>query len=339
MQQETALRPETTTMRAAVYNEYGLPRDVLGLREVPIPTIDDDQVLVRVHASSVNARDWRLITGTPFLAKLDGGLRRPSRQIPGDDMSGWVEEVGSNVTEFAPGDEVFGEVLHGGFAEYVAVKPSLLAHKPVNLSLDKAATLGTAALTALVGLRDWGGLEPGRSVLVNGASGGVGTFAVQIARALGASRVTAVVSPRHLDVMERLGVDEIIDYTSKDFTRVAATHDLVFDNAGMNSGSDVRRVVAENGTHVMVTGPMNRWLGPVRRMAWSAVRYVGDSRSFVGGKTVVPRKEDLLTLKSMVEKSQIDPVMDRRWPLDEAVDALQYQGEGHARGKSIVVVS
>lgn len=342
--QQLATQPTThraqVTMRAALYSEYGLPADVLSPEDIPVPTIEPDQVLVRVHASSVNARDWRLITGTPFIAKLDGGLRRPTtRNIPGDDIAGTVVAVGTDVDGFSVGDEVFGMPLGGGFAEYVALKPSLLAPKPANLSMEETATLGTAALTALQGLRDWGGLQPGQSVLINGASGGVGTFAVQIARALGASKVTAVVSPRHFDIMEKLGVDQVIDYTRDDFTLEAETHDLVFDNAGMNTGAEVGRVVADRGAHVMVTGPMKRFFGPVRRMAWSAIRSLGKRRRFVGGKTARADKDDLMVLREMAEQGQLRPIMDRRWSLEEAVAALEYQGEGHARGKSVVVVS
>lgn len=331
-------QPSTQTMLAMVYSEYGVPRDVMSMNEVPVPEISDDQVLVRVNAAGVNALDWRLMTGTPYLARIDGP-RRPARNIPGADIAGTVVATGSEVSDLEIGDEVFGEIAGGGFAEYVAVKASNVVPRPTNLTMEETATLGVAALTALQGLRDWGGMKAGQSVLINGASGGVGTFAVQIARALGASKITAVASTRHLEAIEALGVDRVIDYTKEDFTRVAGEHDLLFDNAGMNTGSECRRVVAEHGTHVMITGPMGGFLGPFRRVVWSSLTYMFNSQTFVGGKTARSTKEDLLTLKTLVEEGKIVPVMDRRWTLDQAVEAVEYQGEGHARGKSIVVVS
>lgn len=321
-----------------VYTSYGRPGDVLALREVPVPAVEADQVLVRVRATAINALDWRLITGTPYIARI-GGLRSPARNIPGADIAGNVVAIGANVTTFAIGDEVFGGIDGGGFAEYVAVRESNLAHRPANLNLQQSSTLGVAALTALQGLRDWGGLQSGQSVLINGASGGVGTFAVQIARALGASQITAVCSTRHIETVKSIGADRVIDYTNEDFTQTAGRHDLLFDNGGMNTASECRRVLVDGGTHVMVTGPMNGVFGPLPRMMGSAVTYLFNSRRFVGGKTARSTTEDLITLKRLVEEGAVSPVMDRLWKLDEAVAALEYQGEGHARGKSIIEVS
>ncbi len=330
-------RPATQTMRAMVYTDYGLPRDVLRMTEVERPVPDENGVLIRVHAASVNALDWRLITGTPFLARISDGIRRPSRHVPGADISGTIEAVGGNVVGFSPGDEVFAHIPGGGFAQYVAVAADKVAPKPINLGLEESATLGVAALTALQGLRNWGKLQPGQSVLINGASGGVGTFAVQIARALGASKITATCSTGKMEITQTLGADHVIDYTQEDFTKVAGPHDLLFDNAGMRPYAECRRVIAANGTHVSITGPMHKWFGPVRRIIWSALRAIPDGRTFVGGKTARQSTDDLLTLKQMVESGTVTPVMDRRFSLDEAVEALHYQGEGHARGKSVVI--
>jgi NADPH:quinone reductase-like Zn-dependent oxidoreductase len=330
-------RLTTQTMRATVYTDYGLPRDVLRMTEVERPVPDADGLLIKVQASSVNALDWRLITGTPFIARISDGIRKPSRHVPGADISGTIEAVGADVDGHSPGDEVFAEIPGGGFAEYVAVAADKVAPKPINVGFEESATLGVAALTALQGLRDWGNLQPGQSVLINGASGGVGTFAIQIARALGASEITAVCSTDKVEIARTLGADHVIDYTREDFTRVAGAHDLLFDNAGMNPYAECRRVIAADGTHVMITGPMKRWFGPVRRILWSALRAMPEGRTFVGGKTAQQSTNDLLTLKQMVEAGTVTPVMDRRFSLDEAVEALHHQGEGHARGKSVVI--
>ena len=257
-----------------MYTEYGLPQDVLRVAEVEQPVLKADGLLIKVHAASVNALDWRLITGTPFLARISDGIRRPSRHIPGADISGTIEAVGADVEGFSPGDQVFAEIPGGGFAEYVAVAAANVAPKPTNLGLEESATLGVAALTALQGLRDWGNLQPGQSVLVNGASGGVGTFAIQIARALGASKITATCSTDKVEMVRTLGADHVIDYTREDFTKVAGAHDLLFDNAGMRPFTECRQVIAANGTHVMITGPMHKWFGPVRRVIWSAIRAI-----------------------------------------------------------------
>jgi NADPH:quinone reductase-like Zn-dependent oxidoreductase len=328
----------TQTMRAMVYDRYGLPRDVLRMAEIDRPTTGPGDVLVRVRAASVNALDWRLITGTPFLARLSDGIRKPSRHIPGADISGTVEAVAEDVDAFAPGDEIFAHVPGGGFAEYIVVSADKIVHKPDNLELDEAAALGVAALTALQGLRDWGNLQPGQTVLVNAASGGVGTFALQIARALGASEVTAVCSTDKREIALSLGADRVIDYTREDFTRVAGPHDLLFDNAGMRPHAECRPVLGSDGTHVVITGPMNTWLGPVRRIVWSALRAMPGDRTFVGGKTARQSTADLLALKEMVDAGVLTPVVDRRFSLDQAVEALHHQGEGHARGKSLVIV-
>ncbi len=332
-------QPSTQTMRAMVYTRYGLPRDVLTLSAVERPVPDADSLLIRVHAASLNALDWRLITGTPFIARVADGIRRPSRHIPGADISGTVEAVGESVSEFSAGEEIFAEIPGGGFAEFVTVPADRVALKPANLSLEESATLGVAALTALQGLRDWGNMQPGQRVLVNGASGGVGTFAIQIARALGASHVTAVCSTDKMEIARSLGADLVIDYTKEDFTKVAPTHDILFDNAGMRPFSECRRVIEADGTHVVITGPMHKWFGPMRRIIWSALRAMPGERKFVGGKTAQQSTADLNILKAMVEAGSVKPVMDRRFSLEDAVAALHYQGDGHARGKSLVLPS
>jgi NADPH:quinone reductase-like Zn-dependent oxidoreductase len=325
-------------MRAMVYDRYGLPREVLGMTQLDRPFPGSDEVLIKVRAASVNALDWRLITGTPFIARLSDGIRTPSRHIPGADISGTIEAVGDDVVGLAPGDEVFSHIPAGGFAEYVLVSADKVVLKPANLGLEESATLGVAALTALQGLRDWGNLQPGQAVLINGASGGVGTFAIQIALALGASRVTAVCSTDKVEIAKSLGADRVIDYTREDFTKVAGPHDLLFDNAGMRPHAECRPALAANGTHVVITGPMNRWLGPVRRIVWSAIRALPGDQTFVGGKTARQSTTDLHILKDMVEIGEVTPVIDRRFSLDQAVEALHHQGEGHARGKSLVIL-
>ncbi|HEX6221600.1 MAG TPA: NAD(P)-dependent alcohol dehydrogenase [Acidimicrobiia bacterium] len=328
--------PRTETMTAAIQNGYGEAHEVIDISEVPVPTTAPDRVLVRVAAASINALDWHYMTGTPRFARLDFGLTSPKRKIPGADISGTVVAIGDEVTDLRVGDEVFGDIGGGGFAEYASAKASRLAPKPTNLSLEESSTLGVAALTALQGLRDWGSLQPGQTVLINGASGGVGTFAVQVAKALGAGHVTGVCSTGNVETALKLGADRVIDYTRDDFTSLEDRFDVFFDNAGSKSLGQSRRMLRDNGVFVMVTGQKGGWIRPADRMFAGAIRSRFWSQRFIS-RTARAERSDLLVLKDMVEAGQVKPVMDRRFSLNESVDALAYQAEGHARGKSVVV--
>ena len=319
-------------MKAVVCEKYG--PDV-GIREVEQPTLRDDGVLVRVRASSVNQVDWYRVTGTPWIGRPTSGLRRPRSPLAGSDFAGTVEAVGKDVTELQPGDDVFG-VRAGSFAEYVCVQTAV-TRKPANLTFEEAAAVPVAALTALQGLRDHGKLRPGQKVLVNGASGGVGTFAVQIAKALGAE-VTAVCSTRNVEQARSLGADRVIDYTREDFTRGGERYDVILDVSGTKSWSRYRRVMNPNATLVIVGAPKkNRLLGPlahvlkVRLAAWR------------GSQSVVffiskPSRADLDVLRELIESGKVKPVVERRYELGEVADALRYMGEGHARGKIVITV-
>ncbi len=323
-------------MKAIVNDSYGSP-DVVELRDVEPPQISGDQVLVRVRASSVNALDWHSLTGTPYLMRLQGGLRRPRRRIQGADVAGTVEAIGAGVTDFEPGDEVFGEVSGGAFAEYVAASPVGLALKPAGLTFEEAAAVPVAALTALQGLRDHGELSPGQRVLINGASGGVGTFAVQVAKALGAE-VTAVCSARNVDTARSIGADHVIDYTRADFARPGGTYDLMLDIVGNRPLSDCKRVLTRDGIYVMVSGPKGRWLGPVPRMLAAQLAFRFTKRRF-RWYVAKPSQDDLRYLTELVESGRLRPVIEHRYSFVGTADALRYQGEGHARGKSVITVS
>ncbi|MFZ0013982.1 MAG: NAD(P)-dependent alcohol dehydrogenase [Acidimicrobiia bacterium] len=324
------------TMLAAYQSAFGPPREVIDIRELPVPSLQPDQVLVRIAASSINALDWHYLTGTPYLARATMGLVDPKRRIPGADVAGTIVAVGDAVTGFRIGDEVFGDAGGGGFAEFAAARASVLAPRPANLSLEESATLGVAALTALQGLRDWAGLKTGERVLVNGASGGVGTFAVQIARALGAGHITAVCSTHNLETASDLGADRVVDYTKEEFTDIDEPFDVFFDNAGSRSLGRSRRMLGRGGRLVMITGRKGRWVSPVPRLVAGVIRSRIWSQSFTS-HTAVPSGDDGEVLRRMVEAGAVRPVMDRTFTLDRAADALAYQGEGHARAKSIVV--
>jgi NADPH:quinone reductase-like Zn-dependent oxidoreductase len=322
-------------MRAVVQDRFGLP-DVLELREVGRPEAGDGEVLVRVRAASVNPADWYAMTGMPWLARPAMGLRRPRTGRLGIDLAGEVEAVGPDVTRFRPGDQVYG-TGDGSFAEYVAAAEAKLAPKPARLSFEEAAAVPVAGLTALQGLRDKGRLRPGQRVLVNGASGGVGTFAVQLARALGAV-VTAVCSTRNLGVARSLGADRVVDYTREDFTRTDRRHDLLLDVAGSRPWSACRRVLTPEGRLVMVGAPKgSRLLGPLGHIG--GVRLA----SLRAGQRVVffisrSSGEDLAALAELLEAGTVTPCVERTYPLGEAADALRHLGEGHARGKLVVTV-
>ena len=320
-------------MRAIIHTTYGSP-DVLELQEIEKPDVPDDEVLVRVQAASVNPVDLYSLTGTPYLARILGGLRRPKSSNLGVDFAGTVEEVGRNVTQFRPGDEVFGR--SGAFAEYVCVRDAV-APKPTNLTMEQAAAVPVAALTALQGLRDHGQIQPGRNVLINGASGGVGTFAVQIAKALGAE-VTGVCSTRNVDLVRSLGADHVIDYTREEFTRNEQRYDLMLDVAGSRSWSECRRVLDPQATLVIVGAPKgSRLLGPLSHIVGVRLAAVRSSQKVVFFMAK-PNRADLMVLGELLENGKVTPVIDRRYALSEIADALRYLGEGHARGKIVLTV-
>ncbi len=327
------------TMKAIVYHKYGSP-DVLELQEIEKPAVKDDEVLVRVHAASVNPLDWYPLTGTPYLTRIMEGLLKPKHTILGVDVAGRVEAVGRNVRELQPGDEVFGSsepMKKGAFAEYVCAPEDGMALKPADLTFGQAAAVPVAALTALQGLRDKGQIRPGHRVLINGASGGVGTFAVQIAKSFGAD-VTGVCSTRNVDMVRSIGADQIIDYTREDFTQSGQRYDLMLDAVGNRSVSDCRRVLTPKGVYVAVAGPQGLWLGPLTY--WFKVLLA----SLVGSQKMVPmlaklgKKKDLVVLLELLEAGKVTAVIDRRYKLSEVAEALRYQGEGHAQGKTVITV-
>jgi NADPH:quinone reductase-like Zn-dependent oxidoreductase len=323
-------------MRAIVVERYG-PPEVLQLREVERPEPDDDGVLVRVTAAAVNRIDWYSLTGTPWVARPMTGLRGPKSPLIGVDFAGTVEAVGRDMTDLEPGDDVFGgrSAGSGSFAEYTCARDGI-ARKPANLSFEEAAAVPLGALTALQGLRDHGRLQPGQTVLVNGASGGVGTFAVQIAKALGAE-VTAVCSTRNAEQARALGADHVIDYTREDFTRAGRRHDVILDVAGSRSWSHCRRALNPHATLVLVGGRSRRLLGPlghIARVRLAAVR--GDRKAvfFIANWN----RRDLEFVRELVESGQVKPVVEKRYELHDVADALRYMGEGHVRGKLVVNV-
>jgi NADPH:quinone reductase-like Zn-dependent oxidoreductase len=323
-------------MKAIVYHEYGSP-DVLELREIDKPVVEDDEVLVRVRAASANPADWHFMRGQPYIMRPQSGLRKPRNSVLGRDISGQVEAVGKDVTRFRPGDEVFGDVETAGFAEYRCVTEGFLGPKPANLTFEQAAAVPLAALTALQGLRDAGQVQPEQKVLIIGASGGVGTFAVQIAKWLGAD-VTGVCSTRNVEMVRSLGADHVIDYTQEDFTQSGQKYDLIFQLAGTRSPSDCRRALTPKGTLVLSSGESDgRWIGPVDRII-KAVALSPFVSQKLGSFLAKPNEEDLQFLKELIEAGKVKPVIGRRYPLSEAPEAIRYLEEGHARGKVVITV-
>ncbi len=323
-------------MRAAVRDRYGSP-DVVELQEIDKPVPTEDEVLVRVRAASLNIADWYEVTGRPYVGRTQMGLFKPKTNRLGVDYAGTVEAVGENVTEFQPGDEVFGG-RNGAYAEYVCARADrAIVPKPSNVTFEEAAAVPVAALTALQGLRDKGQLQPGQKVLINGASGGVGTFAVQIAKALGAE-VTAVCSTGNVDLARSLGADHVIDYTREDFTRSDERYDLLLDIAGSRSWSACRRVLDPQATFVIVGGPKtNPLLGPLGHVVKLRLAAVGSGRKIVFFIAKF-NKADMLVLRELLESGKMTSVIDRQYELSEIADALRYIGEGHAQGKIVVTV-
>ena len=319
-------------MKAIVHERYGRP-DVLELRDVDMPEIADEQVLVRVRAASVNPVEWYGVTGL-FLARIGSGMRRPKDQSVGGDVAGVVEAVGKGVDDLEPGDEVFGTAA-GSWAEYAAAREIRLARKPANISFEEAAAVPVAALTALQGLRDNGKVQPGQKVLINGASGGVGTFAVQLAKWLGAE-VTAVCSTRNVEQAASLGADHVVDYTQEDFTRRGERYDVMLDIAGSRSFLACRRVLTPEATFVLIGGRMTyRRMGPLPHIGGTILKAKGRSQT-VKFFTAKIEKEDLGLLAELLEAGTVRSVIDRRYELSRAAEALAYLGEGHARGKVVI---
>jgi len=322
-------------MKAIVHHDYGSP-DVLKCVESEKPVPGDNEALIRVRAASVNPLDWHFMRGMPYFVRLPAGLFKPKDRRLGVDVAGQVEAVGRNVSQFKPGDEVFGG-CRGAFAEYACASESSLAVKPDNVTFEKAACIGVAALTALQGLRDKGELQSGQKVLINGASGGVGTFAVQIAKAFGAD-VTGVCSTKNLDLVRSIGADRIIDYTRQDFTKSGQHYDLIFDCMGNHSLSACRRVLNPKGRYIVIGGPGGRWMiGTLARAMLASVlsRFISQKLFMIMARQ---SKEDLIVLSELTTNGKVKPVIDKCYSLLEVPDAIRYLEAGHARGKVVITL-
>jgi NADPH:quinone reductase-like Zn-dependent oxidoreductase len=329
----------TNPMKAIVYCDYGLPS--LKLQEIDKPAPADDQLLVKVRAASVNPLDWHFIEGTPYIMRALGvGLRKPADTRLGVDFAGTVEVVGKNVTQFKPGDEVFGGRT-GAFAEYVCVREArAVALKPANITFEQAASVPIAGITALQGLRDKGKVQSGQKVLINGASGGVGTFAVQIAKSYGAE-VTGVCSTRNLDMVRSLGADHVIDYTKEDFTKSDQRYDIILDNVANHSLSECRRVLNPDGKYVLIGGGgvnESRWLGPGLTHAFKAMFLSKFVSQQMGMMLAELNQKDLTFLADLMQSGKVTPVIDKRYKLSELPQAIEYLEQGHARGKVVIAV-
>jgi NADPH:quinone reductase-like Zn-dependent oxidoreductase len=327
-------------MKAIRFHAYGAP-DVLELADIGTPPVGDDELLIRVRAASINPLDWHFMRGRPYLVRMLAGPLRPkaSAGILGADMAGSVEAVGKNVTKFKAGDEVFGGLENRGtLAEYITTgQDGAVLAKPANLTFEQAASVGVAGFTALQALRDKGQIQPGHKVLVNGASGGVGTFAVQIAKALGAD-VTAVCSTANVEMVAAIGADHVIDYTRQDFTLDKQKYDLLIDIAGSRTLSQTRRTLVRSGVLVVVGGPdKGRWIGPLGRSVRAALLAPAVSQrmvSFLAQQT----KDDLAVLRELLEAGKVSPVIDRTYPLTDVAEAMRHLEAGHARGKIVITV-
>jgi NADPH:quinone reductase-like Zn-dependent oxidoreductase len=322
-------------MKAIVQDAYG-SADVLELRDIDRPEIGDDDVLVRVLAASVFIGDWHIMTGLPYLGRLAFGLRRPKARVRGQDVAGRVEAVGNGVTGLRPGDEVFG-TCDGSFGEYATARPDKLAPKPANLSFEQSATVPVTGCTALQGLRDAGKVQPGQRVLIIGAAGGVGSFAVQIAKAFGA-HVTGVCNTRQVDLVRSIGANEVIDYTSADFAEMGQRYDLILDTAGNRSVAHLRRALGPRGTLVIGGGEGGgRWFGGIDRQLRASLLspFV---RQRLGTFIAKPNRRDLIVLKELIEAGKVTPVIGKTYPLSEVPEAMRHVKEGHAQGKVVITV-
>jgi NADPH:quinone reductase-like Zn-dependent oxidoreductase len=331
-------RAEVTTMKAIVQEAYGSP-DALKFRDIDKPGIGANEVLVRVRAAGVNPADWALVGGLPYIARPLYGMGKPKNPVRGTDVAGEVEAVGASVTRFRPGDEVFGWAGHlgGAFAEYASVSEDALVTKPAKLTFEQAAAVPMAGTVALLAVRDHGKVQAGQKVLINGASGGIGSFAVQIAKSLGAE-VTGVCSTRNVDLVRSIGADHVIDYTKVDFTRTGQRYDFILDNVANRSLADLRRALTPKGTLVPNGGGFeHRWMASGGRLIRAKVSFAFVSqsvRTFIASS----KQENLVTLKELIEAGKIGPVIDRTYALSEAPQAIGYVGQGHARGKVVVTV-
>ncbi len=323
-------------MKAVVYTRYGSP-DVLHLVEVDKPVPKDDEVLLEIHAASINRADWYALTGKPFMIRIGGGLLKPKHRILGMDVAGRVEAVGRNITRFQAGDEVFGDISwqgKGAYAEYVAVPENLLALKPSNHEFDEAAAVPVAAVVALQGLRDAGEIKPGQKVLINGASGGVGTFAVQIAKSY-ETEVTAVCSTRNMDLARSIGADHVIDYTRDDFTQGEKRYDLIIGANGYHPLSDYKRALRPRGTYVCTGGT----LAQIIQSEGGASKNHEEGKKVRSLGSVKQSLDDLVVVKKLIEAGKVVPVIDKYFPLSEVPEAFRYYGEGRSMGKVIITVN
>jgi NADPH:quinone reductase-like Zn-dependent oxidoreductase len=323
-------------MKAIVYTEYGSP-DALQFKDIEKPTPIDDEVLVKIYAASVNAADIHLLRADPFLVRLTSGLLKPKNEILGADIAGRVEAVGSNVKQFKPGDEVFGDISGcrwGGFAEFVCARENALVLKPANISFEEAAAVPMAAVTALQGLRNKGQIHSGEKVLINGASGGVGTFAVQIAKSFGAE-VTGVCSTGKVEMVCSIGADQVIDYTQEDFTQDGQRYDLILAANGYHSISDYKRVLTPKGTYVMTGGSGLQMSQAMLQGPWISMS--GSQK--MGNLLAKPNHADLTFMKELLEAGKVKPVIDRRYPLSEVPQAFRYLEAGHAQGKVVINIA
>ncbi len=321
-------------IKAIVQDRYGSP-DVLRLKDIDKPVPEDDEVLVGVRAAAVNIGNWHVLRGIPYAMRPAVGLFKPKHEIPGLDLAGQVEAVGGRVKQFQPGDEVFGW-CNGAFAEYACAEENNLLAKPSNLTLEQAAAVGDSAFTALNAVRDQGKVQPGQKVVINGASGGVGTFAVQIAKSFGAD-VTGVCSTKNVEMVRSVGANRVIDYTKEDFAQADERYDVMLDLVGNRSLSDCMGTLSRQGTYVLVgVSDMGRWFGLARQIkALSLSPFVRQTvRVFI----VRHNRADLAVLKELVEAGKVTPVIDRRYALRDVPEALRYQGEGHPRGKIVITV-
>jgi NADPH:quinone reductase-like Zn-dependent oxidoreductase len=317
-------------MKAIVYTKFG-PPDVLQLREVEKPRPKDNEILIKVHAASANAYDWRHLRADPFLIRLMGaGLLKPKHKILGADIAGQVESVGVNVKQFQPGDEVFGDGGYGGFAEYACVDENRFVLKPADLTFEEAAAVPMAALTALQGLRDKGLIQAGQKVLINGASGGVGTFAVQIARSFD-TEVTGVCGTAKMDLVRSIGADHVVDYTQEDITKNGKLYDLIFDVAAFRSISEYKRILSSGGIYVQAGGSMPR----IFQLMLKSMTGAKNMRLVIANAN----QKDLLFIKELMKAGKVRSIIDKCYPLSETAEALLYLEEGHARGKVVISVS
>jgi NADPH:quinone reductase-like Zn-dependent oxidoreductase len=319
-------------LKAIVYEKYR-PPEVLQLKEVEKPAPKEDEVLVKVHAASINYSDWHILRGESFFLRLMNGLLKPKNKILGDDIAGQVEAVGVNVKQFQPGDEVFGISNFGAFAEYVCASEDLLVLKPASITFEGAAAVPQAGVSALQALRDEGQIQPGQKVLINGASGGVGTFAVQIAKSY-ETEVTGVCSTRKVDMVRSIGADQVIDYTREDFTKSGQRYDLILATGGYHPISDYKRALRPKGIYVMIGGSTAQKMQAFLLGPWISMTGSKKMRSLAGK----PNQNDLVFMNELLEAGKVVPVIDRRFPLSEVPEAFRYFGEGHARGKVVITV-